>query len=342
MNKFKLLFFIVTSVFVSTTTMAEDKKVAVTLNNFNTVETHVQMDRYQTIIGGVNKWQHSREMVPIDKQTTIAMNRDTFYSFAVLNLSQPVTITMPEANGRYMALQVIDQDHFTPLVFEQPGTYQLTEENVGTTFAFVAVRTFVDPNDPADINAVHALQDAMTLEGGGDELLVFPNYDMDAYHALFADLQRLIKYWGGDTSGAMGKRGEVNELTHTVATAAGWGLNPPENAMYFVENANLDPNKKYKIVVPADVPVNGFWSISIYNKEGYFVENELDAYVLNNITGKKDQDGRTTIYLGACEDEKYNCLPLPGEGNYHQWRLYVPKQSVQDGEWHFPDAIEMK
>lgn len=321
---------------------AEEKTVPVHLQNINTVETAYQMERYQKIAGGVNKVYHNRSMVSIDKQTTIAMNRDTFYSLIVLNLSKPLTLTLPEANGRYMAAQIIDADHYSPFVLDKPGTYTLTEEKVGTKFAVVIMRTFVDPNDPKDIEKVHALQDAVKLEGGGEAPFVVPNYDKKTYKALFADIQKLIKYWNGDTRGSMGKRGELNELIHTVATIAGWGLNPPSAAMYEVVNGDFDPTKKYKIAVPADVPVKAFWSISIYNKDGFFGKNKQDAYTINNVTGKKNKDGSTTIYLGACEDEKYNCLPLPGNGSYFEWRMYAPKQSILDGKWHFPKPVEVK
>jgi hypothetical protein len=338
----KLLFALCVTAAISNNSFAEEKIVPVHLQNINTVETALQLERYQKIAGGVNTFSHNREMVPIDKQTTIAMNRDTFYSLAVLNLSKPVTITLPEANGRYMALQIIDEDHYSPFVLDKPGKYVLTEDKVGTKFAFAMIRTFVDPNNPKDVEMVHKLQDAVKVEGGGTEPYVLPNYDMKTYKALFADIQKLIKYWNGDTRGSMGKRGELNELIHTVATMAGWGLNPPSAAMYAVVNDDFDPKNKYKIEVPADVPVKAFWSISIYNKDGFFGKNKQNAYTVNNVTGKKNKDGSTTIFLGACEDEKYNCLPLPGKGSYYEWRMYAPEQSVLDGKWHFPKHIEVK
>ena len=342
MKILNLLFSALLVTTISSTAFSEEKTIPVHLQNINTVETALQLERYQKIAGGINTFSHNREMVPIEKQTTIAMNRDTFYSLAVLNLSKPVTITLPEANGRYMALQIIDEDHYSPFVLDKPGKYELTQKNVGTKFAFAMIRTFVDPNNPKDIEAVHKLQDAVKIEGGGKEAYVLANYDMKTYKALFADIQKLIKYWNGDTRGSMGKRGELNELIHTVATIAGWGLNPPSAAMYTVVNDDFDPKKKYKIVVPADVPVKAFWSISVYNKEGFFGKNKQNAYTVNNVTGNKNKDGSTTVYLGACEDEKYNCLPLPDKGSYYEVRMYAPEQSILDGKWHFPKHAEVK
>ncbi len=318
---------------------AEESKIKVHLSNFNTVETHMQMERYQSLAGGINRFKHNRDVTKIDEQTTIAMNRDTLYSFAVVNLSEPVTITLPDSDGRFMVIQVISEDHYTPMAYYDAGAHVLTEEAVGSTYAFLAVRTFVDPTKAEDLKAVSALQDQLKIEGGGDAMFVRPDYDMETYELLVADLQGLVRYWEGDTEGAMGKRGELNELIHTVATAGGWGLNAPEDATYTVVNGVFDPESKYRIEVPADVPVQGFWSISVYNSAGFFVQNDQEAYAINGVTGKKNDDGSTTVYLGACEDED-NCLPLPGEGSWYEWRFYRPDSSVRDGSWKVPEAVQ--
>jgi hypothetical protein len=76
------------------------EKVYVNLLNFNNVETHIKLDRHQLLAGGINTFKHNPNMVEIDKQTTIAMNRDTLHSLAVVNLSKPLTITLPENSDR--------------------------------------------------------------------------------------------------------------------------------------------------------------------------------------------------------------------------------------------------
>ena len=45
--------------------------------------------------------------------------------------------------------------------------------------------------------------------------------------------------------------------------------------------------------------VEGFWSVSVYNAEGYFQQNQYNAYSLNNITAKKNEDGSITIEFGG-------------------------------------------
>jgi hypothetical protein len=295
------------------------------------------------LAGGVNIFKHIRKPVDMDKQTTIAMNRDTLYSLAVLDLAKPVIITLPRTENRYMSMQIIDEAHYSPFVFDKPGTYKLTQNSVGSRYAFVVIRTLVDPNNPEDMKTVHALQNAINLEGDKADPFNMPNYDMDRYQTLYSNIQKLMGFWNGDTRGAMGKKGEVNELLHTVVTIAGWGLLPPKKAMYAVVNQGLNPDKKYKIDVPATVPVKAFWSIAIYNDKGYFVENELNAYSLNNITIKnKNADDSITIHLGGCDDGRSNCLPIPRQGFYYIWRMYNPETPIMEGKWRFPDPVELK
>jgi hypothetical protein len=76
----------------------------------------------------------------------------------LLDLSKPVKLTLPEVGGRYMSMQVVSQDHYM-IVESEPGTYELTEDAVGTRFASVSVRTFYNAGDPDDLAKAHAAQD---------------------------------------------------------------------------------------------------------------------------------------------------------------------------------------
>jgi hypothetical protein len=85
------------------------------------------------------------------------------------------------------------------------------------------------------------------------------------------------------------------------------------------------------------VPVDGFWSISLYNPEGYFQKNDLNAYSLNNITSKKSEDGSVAIHFGGCDAKIPNCLPTMPGWNYTV-RLYRPHAEILNGKWKFPEA----
>ncbi len=90
------------------------------------------------------------------------MNRDTLYSAGVFDLDAgPVTITMPNAGKRYMALQIINEDEYTQAVLYGPGSHTFDKNKIGTRYMIAAIRTLVDPNNPKDMEEVHALQDAV-------------------------------------------------------------------------------------------------------------------------------------------------------------------------------------
>ena len=342
MKKSSLLLTMAIPFVLGSTAFAAEKKIDVTVDNIRTVESHVQFTRYQKIAGGVNQWVHNLTPLDVDNQTTIAMNRDTLYSFAVVDLKKPLTLTIPENNGRYFTLQVTDEDHYVYEVFTKPGTYTFSEKDVGTRYATFVYRVFMNPSDAKDVAAANDLQKKLKIEAGSNELLVMPNYDMERYETLFKMIQQLVLFPSKDTIGAMGKRGEVDSLKHTIATIAGYGLLPPENAMYQAVQLNLSTDKKYKIEVDADVPVNAFWSISMYNAKGFFQKNDMGAYSLNGVTAEKNADKSVTIHLGGCEDGRKNCLPFAGEGFYYQWRMYEPGEAFLNGTYKFDLAEEVK
>jgi hypothetical protein len=70
-------------------------------------------------------------------------------------------------------------------------------------------------------------------------------------------------------SKAFGSKNEVDPIEHLIGTASAWGTNSPKDAIYL----NLTPPKndgKTEYVIKAkDVPVDAFWSVSVYNADGY-------------------------------------------------------------------------
>ena len=93
----------------------------------------------------------------------------------------------------------------------------------------------------------------------------------------------------------------------------------------------------YKVVINGEVPVDGFWSIIVYNDKGYLERNLYDTYSLNSVTAKKDANGSIRIQLGGCNGKIANCLPTMPGWNY-MVRLYRPRAEILDGSWRFPAA----
>jgi hypothetical protein len=85
-----------------------------------------------------------------------------------------------------------------------------------------------------------------------------------------------------------------------------------------------------------DVPADGFWSVSVYNKEGYFEKNVRNVYSVNNVTAKPNADGSVTIQFGGDESAP-NCIPIMSGWSYVV-RMYRPRKELLDGSWKFPEA----
>ena len=88
---------------------------------------------------------------------------------------------------------------------------------------------------------------------------------------------------------------EVDPVRHLIGTALLWGGLPEKDALYLpVTPARNDGVTIHKLTVK-DVPVDGFWSITVYNPEGYLEPNQYNAYAVNNITANKGMDGSVAI-----------------------------------------------
>jgi hypothetical protein len=115
----------------------------------------------------------------------------------------------------------------------------------------------------------------------------------------------------------------------------GWGGNPDKDASYLsITPAKNDGKTIFKMKVPSNVPVDGFWSISLYHAKGYFEKNADNAYSVNGITGKKDGDGGMTIQFGGCDGKIPNCVPTMEGWNYTV-RMYRPSSFAKIGEASF-------
>jgi hypothetical protein len=318
------------------------RPVRVTVDNFARAETDTYFAKFVKE-GGFAKFHHTRGLAPIDMQSVIRMNRDTLYSTAVFDLgSSPVTVTLPDTGKRFLAVQVINEDHYTQEVVYQSGTHTVTKEKVGTRYVVMLVRIFVNPEDPADLKAVNALQDAIRVEQKQVGKFESPPWDADSLKKVRDALNALAAVNGGlDSARMFGRKDQVDPVQHLIGTAAGWGGNPPSDAYYVgIVPKNNDGKTAYRLTVK-EVPVDGFWSVSVYNKDGFFEKNARNAYTLNNVTAKPNADGSVTIQFGGCDGDAPNCLPITPGWNYLV-RMYRPRKAILDGTWAFPEAQPVK
>ncbi len=312
----------------------------VNVDTFKRAET----DTYMVALvaqGGLGAFRHERSLASVNEQTVIRMNRDTLYSFAVFDLDAgEVTIGLPGGEGdgqRFQSVQVIDQDHYTREVFYE-GERTFTRDGVGTRYLIALVRTFVDPNDESDVKAAHAAQDAIGVQQAARGSFEIPKWDQEALTRLRQALNAVADANGGiDSARMFGEKGAVDPVQHLLGTAAGWGGNPPRAAMYIGGAPPEGSGDAAYTMTLRDVPVDGFWSISVYNTDGFFEPNDENAYTINNVTATPEADGSVVVRFGGDGDEP-NTIPTPEGWNY-LIRLYRPRAEILDGSWT-PPALE--
>jgi hypothetical protein len=311
--------------------------IHVSPDNFIRAESDLYFSHIAVDDHGFGAYSHHRDLGSLDHQLVVRQNRDTLYSPGVFDLDAgPVTVTLPDAGDRFLSLQVITEDHYVPEVIYTPGNHTFNREDNGTRYVALPLRILVNPNDPADVQLVHALQDAVIVQQDSKGSFEIPDWDpvsqkqvRDALIALFATLP--------DSKGMFGAEGEVDPVRRLIGAAAAWGGNPEKDALYLTVNPpQNDGTIVHRLTVP-DVPVDGFWSVTVYNKDGYFTENPQNAYSLNNIVVAKESDGSVEIQFGGCDGSRANCLPITPGWNYLV-RLYRPRAEVLDGSWTFPQA----
>jgi hypothetical protein len=318
---------------------ADDATIHVNADNFVRAETASQIDRFlKMFVGGkVNTWAHIRTPTPIDNQIVIRMNRDTLYSAIIVDISKGATLTIPDTGDRYLSIMIVNEDHYINKVYHDAGTYHLTTDEFHTPYVMASARTLVDSSDPADIKKVNALQDQITINAHSARTYTHPDYDSASYKATYDALIELSRGLP-DAKRMFGKKEEVGEVRHLIGTAFGWGGLPDYEASYLNVEPQL-PVGAYQITVK-DVPVDAFWSISLYNKDGFFEENKYNAYSVNNISGTPNKDGSFTIHFGG-DSESVNYLPIMAGWNYIV-RLYQPRKEILDGMWTFPTVQAVK
>ena len=321
--------------------VGEVKTTAVTDENYGLAESEVIFADYlgkiaaATGTNGTGVWLHLRKGADPKDRTIMRINFDTLYSTAIVDLTEPATLTMPETNGRYQSAWIITDEHYNPMAFVKPGTYTLTQENVGRRYATIAIRTQVNVADPADLAIVHELQDQLKLEQK-DRGSYVPshNWDMEEILAMRAKYQQIAREEAITSEVMFGKKGEVPLKEHNVGTAVGWGGLTPDRAVYpSIYSESTEP----QTLTLKDVPTNAFWSITVYDAGGY---PQGDVYNINSAFAVPNADGSFTIHFGGDKDA-VNYMDI-FEGWNIALRIYEPTEAYFNGEWVMPKLQPVK
>jgi hypothetical protein len=164
-------------------------------------------------------------------------------------------------------------------------------------------------------------------------------------------MARVVNGWSMNTD-TMGVYGDYY-LKRAIVAQQGLGANTPEDAIYplnlYDETGKpLDGADKYSIHFNKDSlpPVNAFWSITLYDQDGYQVGNSLNRFAVSSwMPFKYNRDGSLDLYFqnespGA--DWEANWLPAPKGPFNLTMRLYAPKSKVLFGKWDPPAIVKVK
>ena len=311
--------------------------IKVTALNYVQAKTAIQFDKYLARAGGkLNTFSHGRRVADINSRSSKRLNRDTLYSVAIVDISKGASIQIPEAGDRYMSVQVVNQDGFTNKIFHGAGRHYLTVAEFDTPYVWLLVRTLVLENIPGDMQAAQVLQDQMSIDSASERPYTHADYDplsMSATTALLTELGKGIS----DNAKAAGTKEQVDPIKQLLLAAYGFGTLPESESLLLTVQPNLPADRAYTLTVE-DVPVDGFWSLAMYNREGYFNKNPYDSYGFGDRTAVKNADGSITLHFGG-DPNRVNYIPITEGWNYVV-RMYRPRAGLLDGTWKFP-ALEI-
>jgi hypothetical protein len=140
-------------------------------------------------------------------------------------------------------------------------------------------------------------------------------------------------------------------FTRTAVAKSNILVNSPNETKYFYQDLDaagkrLNGKNSYTVTFAKDAtpPVNGFWSMTLYNEHHFFSPNDLKRYSLGtkNKGLKYEADGSLTLYVQAISPGKAreaNWLPSPREDFSLYIRAYWPKAEVTEGSWTPPAVI---
>jgi len=315
---------------------SNQETVPVTVFDYVRAETDLQFKGYAEKYGAFGKFAVGRKHYDVEHQVTHSGNRDTLYSFGLFDLTYPLTIVLPDAGDRYLSLMLVSEDHDIYPGMYKPGSYGFSKEIIGTRYIMLVVRVFADPNDPDDMKITHELQDKVQVIQDDPGNFEVPNWDEEQVMKL-RQAANVLGSSVPDSSSFFGTKIDRGYLENMMGAAVGWGGMQRQDALYipFTPKKN-DGKTPYVLHVPADVPIvgNGFWSVTVYDKDRFLVPNEYGAYSFNNVTAKRNNDGSVTIRFGGD----------PGQDNFlyikEGWqiiiRMYRPGKEILDGTWKFP------
>ncbi|WP_034059155.1 DUF1254 domain-containing protein [Lacinutrix jangbogonensis] len=300
----------------------------VTAETYPTAETSRQILKSQDLVG-VNTFLHLRQLTQTDNQPVVRMNRDTYYSMAVLDVSKGASITMPEIpEGKYMSIQPVTEDHRIQAMKYGPGKIELNTHIGSHLYLIVRLDgTFTE-------SEANEIQDKMLIEANSTEIFSAVPVNKESFdkveNELKSKLPVIVKRDG--VSGMQGMFTDPQDESgntytdekHQLGAAIGWGGAQMVDNIY--ESAgDFSTGDSYQLTFE-DPGNKAFWSVTVYDKNG-FIFNDLANFSSN--TAKRNEDGTYTLSFG-CRTDAPNNIEIDNPTRFFNItiRHYQPSEKV--------------
>jgi hypothetical protein len=277
----------------------------------------------------VNKIQAGYKVTPLSGwgKPTVPVTVEIDPSVDMKTAPKAQVDTMPA--GKYFAYAAELMKLHPPHATDQPIIAQMK-------------RLGIEPGKSFDINNVDTvIRDALeAAPAEGQKLMAWK----------LPTLARVANGWSMNTD-TMGVYGN-NYLKRAIIAQVGLGANLPEDAIYPMNLGDaagkpLNGANKYTMhfAKGATPPVNAFWSITLYDAEGFQVGNALNRFALSSyMPFKTNADGSLDLYFqneNPGKDLEANWLPAPKEPFNLTMRLYAPKPEALTGKWNPPPVKQV-
>ncbi|MEM1401867.1 MAG: DUF1254 domain-containing protein [Pseudomonadota bacterium] len=305
----------------------------VTEKTYPKAETARQMLRAQAGAGGVNRFIHRPQLTPTNDQPVVRMNRDSYYSSAVVDVSKGATVTLPDVpEGKYLSMQPVTEDHRTQPMSYGGGSYQLGTHTGSHVYVIVRLDSTFTPEE------AQRYQADMRIDAPGSTSFSAEPVTRESFYAVENDLKArridLLQRYGAEaltmgmfTAPTDESRAFFEPEIHRVASAAGWGGAQVRDNIY-----ELTPNMPAEGCYQAtfEDPGNGaFWSFTVYNRDGFLFG---DVANVNSDLAEVNDDGTYTVSLG-CGADAPNQIPISNASGVFNVtvRHYRPSSRVIEG-----------
>jgi hypothetical protein len=275
----------------------------------------------------VHKIQDGFKITPISRWGMIAAAVSGAVDPGIdMKTSPKVTVdTMPAAKFFAYAAEILKLQ--PPHITDEPILAQMRRIGIERGKSFD-----IDKVDPA----IKAAMEAAPKEAG--KLMAWK----------LASLARVVDGWSMNTD-TMGVYGNYY-LKRAVVAQLGLGANLPEDAIYPINLADqtgkpLDGGSNYVLHFDkgATPPAGAFWSVTLYDGDGFQVANSLNRFAVSSwMPFKYDADGSLNLYFQNANpgaDKEANWLPAPKGPFNVLMRLYAPKSDALTGKWNPPPVV---